>query len=284
MTTRAGIKYRRPGAPFWPTSRQLLVGFISTIGQQLTPVSTLLTASRLFGFSENQTRVALSRLVNKGTFERVENLGYRLANQSHPIQQLALSWREIPNVSQRWSLNWYGVLTAEFPRSDRRAARHRNRALRYLGYKIFKNGLAIRPANIKRDLEGAREQLVSFGLEAEASVFEISSLGAQDHKYALELWDSASIEKHYRHLAQEIETSFPRLKNLDIKEALIENHVLGGVVIRHLLLDPLLPDEMCDSKLRNRLIKLLDKYEHHGRKRWVQYLGSVGATNPFARV
>ncbi|MBT6434873.1 MAG: hypothetical protein HOK97_05175 [Deltaproteobacteria bacterium] len=255
---------------------------MSTIGGQLTPASTLLTASRLFGFSDNQTRVALSRLVNKGTCERVGNTGYRLANQSHPIQQLALSWREIPTLTRPWSLNWIGVLTAEFPRSNRKDARRRERALEYLGYKTFKTGLAIRPANLKQDIEEARQQLVSFGLEAEASVFEISSLRAHDHKYALSLWNSVSIDKHYRYLAKEVEKSFQRLKQLDCKEALIENHVLGGLVIHHLLLDPLLPTEMCDSKLRNGVVKLLDKYERHGRKRWVQYLVSVGAPNPFS--
>ena len=80
----------------WPTLRQLLVGFLSTIYPQRVPVAPLVTATKLFGFSDNQIRVMLSRLVRANTFERDENGHYGLASSTKPIHELARSWREIP--------------------------------------------------------------------------------------------------------------------------------------------------------------------------------------------
>ena len=56
-----------------------------------------------------------------------------------------------------------------------------------------------------------------------------------------------------------------------------ESFLVGGVAIRRLVLDPLLPDEIVPSAERHRLIESMRRYDRLGREIWSGWLGEPRA-------
>ena len=141
------------------TPKSLILDLLSTVPQSAMPVAALVAAGHLFGISANNIRVTLARLRAAGMIDQDERGRYRLATKAAPVGKHVIAWRDIEQRVRAWDGGWIGVHTAAVQRSERRAHRHGDRALRFLGFERFDAGLHLRPDNLAGGVVAVRQQL-----------------------------------------------------------------------------------------------------------------------------
>ena len=243
------------------------------------PVAALVAAAHLFKISENNLRVTLVRLRGAGMIEQDDRGRYRLAHGAAPVGKQVIAWRDVEQRVRPWDGGWIGVHTAAVQRSERRAHRHADRALRFLGFQRFDAGLHLRPNNLTGGVEGAHQQLYDLGLDAKALVFGIRDLDAAAERRARRLWDTPALREGYRASLAALTKSEQRLADLPAHAALVESFRLGGRVIRQIVLDPLLPEPLVPTGERTALVQAMCRYDRAGRACWSSFLKqSIAAT------
>jgi len=254
------------------TPKSLVLDLLSTAPQRAMRVGALLAAGELFGISANNVRVTLARLRAVGMVDQDERGLYRLAAGAEPVGKQVTTWRDVEERVRPWDGGWIGVHTAAVQRSERRAHRHGDRALRFLGFERFDAGLHLRPDNLVGGVETVRQHLHELGLDRKAMVFRISDLDPHADQRARRLWDTAALRSGYRTSLAALTKSARRLAALPSDEALVESFVLGGRVIRQLVLDPLLPEPLIPADERRALVEAMCRYDRAGRARWAAFL------------
>jgi phenylacetic acid degradation operon negative regulatory protein len=253
-----------------PAARSFVLDLLSTLRRGSMPVSALVEAAALFGIAENSVRVALARLLAAGRIERDERGRYRLGAGAEPVGARVRAWRELEQRLRSWDGGYVAVLAG--PRGPRTAARRRERALRLLGLRELAPGFSVRPDNLRGGVAAAREALLALGLGPADGVARLASLDAATESRARHLWDAEALRAGYRRALGELFRSERRLGRLRAEEAMVESFLLGGRVIRQLVLDPLLPDEILGSADRSRLLAAMRRYDALGRACWAPFL------------
>lgn len=263
-----------------PSAKSLTLDLLSTLAGGTMPVSALVKAGELFGIAENSLRVALARLVTSGQVDRDDRGRYRLGRSAAPVDRRVTSWRRLGERHRPWSDGWVGVYTAGIPRrpSDQQTQR-RLRALRFLGFGELAPGLWLRPDNLRGGVDAVREDLVGLGLEAGVLVVGIHALDAATDAHARGLWDVASLCAAYRRSLADIEASERHLPMISEEQAMVESFLLGGRVIRQLVLDPLLPEPILPVGDRDALVEAMRRYDRLGRACWAAFLERNGVAN-----
>lgn len=238
------------------------------------PVRALVEAGRRFGIAENSLRVALARLLARGRVERDARGRYRLGPGAEPIRRQVVSWRSLAARQRAWDGSWLMVHVPGVPEAAKR--RRGERALRLLGLRALEPSLMLRPDNLRDGVDGARERLLALGLDARARVFEARGLDGASDAAARRLWDVDALEAGYAASLEQLERSARRLPELPEAEAMVESFLLGGRMIRQLVLDPLLPDEILPSRSRDALVTAMRAYDHAGRRCWARFLDRYG--------
>jgi phenylacetic acid degradation operon negative regulatory protein len=241
------------------------------------PVSALVAAARLFRIDQDALRVAIARLLGAGQIARDERGQYRLGEAAHAVDRRVLGWRAAEQRCQRWPGGWWLVRAGELPPARSRERRQRARALSLLGFAELEPGLALRPDNLRLSLAELREELRELGLEAGALLAHLSELDPQSEVRARGLWRREELEERYLSSLAELETSEARLASLSEERAMVESFLLGGRVIRELVLDPLLPEPLAPEAERRSLIAAMRRYDRAGRRAWASFMKRLGA-------
>jgi phenylacetic acid degradation operon negative regulatory protein len=254
-----------------PSPKSLIFDLLSTLAGGTMPVGALVQAAQLFEIAENSLRVALARLLAAGQVERDERGRYRLSASAAPIDRRVRQWRRLGERLEEWRGSWIGVCTS----AD--GARRRERALRWLGFRALHPGLGVRPSNWSGGVGRIREELGQLGLARdEVLVFELSGLDPVAHARACALWNGDELCRGYRAHRSELEQSRRRLLSADEREGMVESYLVGGRVIRHLALDPLLPEPIVPASERDALVDDMRRYDHLGRAYWAGFLERHG--------
>lgn len=252
------------------------------------PVKTaeLELAAAQLGIDANQVRVALSRLRSQGKIASESRGVYRLS-ESVQLEQTALGpWRErLDRVADAWDGDHFVALTSWLPKSDRKAARNRRRALTRLGFREHHPGVAIRPANLHLSLEDMTELLQRLGFDAGGDVLRAAELSFDPRGHWGESVD-------YRSRARELEDGLEALRKDGSVDAAVTAFQVANERIRDCVRDPLLPHEWVDAAGRARFWQALIEYDAFGRTLWkrnvwdrlsVSPSGSSGAQKESAR-
>jgi phenylacetic acid degradation operon negative regulatory protein len=250
-----------------PSPKSLVLDLLSTARRGPIAVRALVAAGDLFGIAENAIRVALARLRACGLVERDERGRYRLAPGAAAVQAQVSSWRRTEQRVRPWRGGWLAVHTAALSPRVRRS-RPTARALDYLGFRELTPGLVVRPDNLAGGAPVVRAQLRALGLPAQAPVFALSELDADDERRARGLWDARTLVRTYRGLRAALDASARRLPTLSVGNARVESFRLGGRAIRQLVLDPLLPEPLLPAGERRALLEALLRYDRLGRACW----------------
>ncbi len=255
-----------------PTPKSLILDLLSTLSRGAVPVRGLVAAGRLFEIPDNRLRVALARLLAAGVVERDEHSHYRLAEGANAVSDQIRSWRHGAEARRPWSGAWLAVhgKPGDGPRG--RGAR----ALRFLGFRAFESGLALRPDNLEGGVEDARARLAQLGLASPARVFQIRELDAASERRARALWDARALRAGYRATIAALDASAARLPRLARDVAMAESFRLGGAAIGQIVLDPLLPEPLLDASELVALIAASRRYDRLGRRVWKGWI-STGA-------
>jgi phenylacetic acid degradation operon negative regulatory protein len=251
-----------------PTAKSLILDLLSTIGDRSMPVRALVAAADLFAIEENSLRVALARLLAAETVERDERGEYRLGRRAAAVQQQVRSWRRIEDRVCQWNGGWLGVHTGALRRESRATLERRRRALRFLGFRELVPGLQIRPDNLTASREALYEELVTLGLPTAAPVFSMAMLDGSSDTAARALWDGDALVADYRRSRAELEESEARLPAISARNAMVESFLLGGRVIRQIVLDPLLPEPIVPAGELRDLVAAMRRYDKLGHSCW----------------
>ncbi len=260
-----------------PTARSLTLDLLSSLRGGAMPVSALVAAARLFRIDENALRVAIARLLGAGQIARDERGQYRLGEAAHAVDRRVLGWREAEQRTQRWPGGWWLVRAGDLPPARSREHRPRERALSLLGFAELAPGLALRPDNLRASLAELRGELRELGLEADAMLVHASQLDAGSEARARGLWKREAFRESYRRSLAELEASEARLAGLSEERAMVESFLLGGRVIRELVLDPLLPEPLAPEAERRALVAAMRRYDRAGRRAWASFMKRLGA-------
>jgi phenylacetic acid degradation operon negative regulatory protein len=258
------------------TAKSFVLDLLSTMRGGAMPVRVLVAAGERFGIEENSIRVALARLRAAGQIERDERGQYGLGIRAEAVRRRVTSWRTAHQriVKDRpWNGTWIAVQrSARSSRLTGQRLRRRERALRFLGFRRFEPSLYLRPDNLQGGIDKVREDLQGLGLEPEALVFSLSNLDVVSEGRARGLWDVAELRAGYRLSIATLEKSERRLRDLSESEAMVESFLLGGKVIRQIVLDPLLPEPLVPAAERAALVEASLRYDRVGRSCWTRFL------------
>jgi phenylacetic acid degradation operon negative regulatory protein len=88
----------------------------------------------------------------------------------------------------------------------------------------------------------------------------------------------------YRKSVAELAASEARLPDLSVRAAMVESFLLGGRVIRQLVLDPLLPERIFEVAERRALVVAMRRYDKLGHACWRAFFADYRLTSQHAPV
>jgi phenylacetic acid degradation operon negative regulatory protein len=250
------------------SARELILTLIDSATSSVLTARYFVAAGALFDMDHRSIRVALARLVRDGSLRQVERGTYGLGSRAGTLHSLVRNWSSVESSVKPWSGNWLAVHTAHLPRSDKTRARSRERALALYGYAEPYAGLWVRPDNLIITPSQLYTALQELGLDTAAIGYTIQGL-MPGHAFNTEqLWDRHALQQRYAgHLHTLTEVS-ARLPGLAEQEAAKETLLVGRAVTREILLDPLLPEELVDTGLRQQMVNAMKKFDRVGKIFW----------------
>ena len=268
MATVANPRY----VPRHLTARELVIDFLSNRYPREMSVQEIAGVGIALGFSEQSLRMALTRLVEQSVAANTGRGRYRLSPSGEAMRDEVRKWRHLDDLAKPWSGAWIGVFDAAIPRSDRAALRRHERAMRLRGFRELQSGLWLRPANLRDSVAELRDHLRALGLHPVALVVGLHDLDDDARAKATGLWEIAAMLATYRALTDELLASKGKLERLPLDTAAAESMVLGRDVIRHINLDPVLPEELMPNRALTNLIRVMTDYDQNARQIWRRFM------------
>jgi len=219
-------------------------------------------------------RVALARLCASGVVERDERGRYRLGAPTEAIRSRVAWWRRMDERLREWDGSWVALHTAARTGGRGRDRERSLRARRLLGFRELSTGLELRPDNLVGGVAWVREQLASLGLEPEILTSQLRALDPESERRARTLWDADALEAGYRASLDALARSEKHLPGLSREQSMVESFLIGGRVLRQLVLDPLLPERIVSASARRELVDAMQRYDARGRACWAEFLRS----------
>lgn len=202
------------------TARSVALSTLLGYHPPALPISALIKVGALFGIAERATRVALTRMVKDGDVA-VEDGVYRLSDRL--LRRQAKQDEISSPQTKAWDGDWQmAVVTGTArPLAERVALRKT-----MVSYRMaeLREGVWLRPDNLCQELNGRLAEQCEF----------FCSRYAHPGALAEQLWDLPGWSAEAHRL----------LALLDDAEELVEGFMATAEVIRHLLLDPYLPEDL----------------------------------------
>lgn len=224
------------------------------------------------GLASNAMRVCLSRL-KAGDFVECDARGwYRLGPAARSLSEELANWRQRESQTLQWRGAWIAAHLDRLPSAQRKRQRQQARALALLGFREWRPGLAVRPDNLRKGVEGVRARLHALGFAAQQPVFVMSGLEDEAQAALPGLWDLKTLNLSYRKGLAALELSRKRAARLSLDKAGAETFRVGGDALRSLAFDPLLPAPLVEVSSRKRYAAAVQSYDELGRHYWSQIL------------
>ena len=255
-----------------PVARKLLLKLLGSRDNIKMNASAAVRVGALFGISENNIRVTLTRLQSAQLITLIDRGDYKLADKGIKFAKEIHQWREDENGLVPWQNDWVIAQTSLLPKSDKKQLRTTERALKLVGMMKLASDMYIRPNNFSGGVSEVRDKLHTLGLSGKALVFSASDFDNQTQANAMKLWSHLNLETLYKDGCCEIEKSLARMPTLPLEEATKESYVIGDRALYHLVFDPLLPSPFVDVAMRERYRNLVKKYDDMGAQIWLRFL------------
>jgi phenylacetic acid degradation operon negative regulatory protein len=255
-----------------PVARKLLLKLLGSRDNIKMNASAAVRVGALFGISENNIRVTLTRLQSAQLITLVDRGDYKLADKGIRFAKEIHQWREDENGLVPWQNDWVIAQTSLLPKSDKKQLRTTERALKLVGMMKLASDIYIRPNNFSGGAGEVRDKLYSLGLSSKTLVFNAKDFDSKTQGKAMGLWRHLNLETLYKEGCSELEKSLARMPTLPLEEATKESYVIGDRALYHLVFDPLLPTPFVDVAMRERYRNLVKKYDDMGAQIWLRFL------------
>ena len=254
------------------TARSVVASTLLGASPPQLPVRTIVRCGALFGFGEGAVRTAVSRMLADGSLEvDSRHAVYRVSgklSERHARQSESRSPQQ-----RRWNGSWTQVVVtaAARPAAQRASLRTAARTLRLAE---LREGVWMRPDN----LDPQRHEAAWTTVRSQGEIMRCNPDG-DPAALAGRLWDLDSWARTARDFESRLRSHRGAL-NADDPPALAEGFLLSAAVLRHLLADPLLPDELVAGALPAgssggwpgaRLRQVYDDYDRRYKTAWRQW-------------
>lgn len=205
------------------TARSVVLSVLLGAHPAWATASELIRLTNDFGIKETTLRVALTRMVGAGDLIRSAD-GYRLSNRL-----LARQRRQDDAIDprvRRWRGDWVVLIVTSVGRDARTRAALRT-AMHNKRFGELREGVWMRPDNLELDLDP----------ELEARVRILTARDDTPAELAGQLWDLPTWAQQGRTLLDEMAAA-PDIPS---------RFMVAAATVRHLLTDPVLPDELLPS-------------------------------------
>lgn len=255
------------------SARELILALIDSSSSETLTASYLITAGRLFDIDPGNVRVALARLVKESALVTTGRGLYQRGNRAGALHSLVRGWANVETALKPWQGNWLVAVLSHLNRGDRKRLRGWERALRLFGFADNGNGFWLRPANFATELDELRTRMLELGLSEQAPLLDVAELASPEPLQPDRLWPISDLEDGYRANLRLLEASTERLGGFDDNFATPdlaarETLLIGRAVTRDILLDPLLPEALIDTRLRGEMIDKMKAYDRVGKRLW----------------
>ena len=257
--------------PLEPSATELVLDLLVTHPDQALSVQSLARAAEVMGIATPSIRVALTRLLQQGRIEKAERGRYALRVGGNPLQYEVEHWLDKERRLKPWTRGWILVHGAD-ARLDRTSAKHHAHALQLQGFRALASQLWARPDNLADGIEAMRQTLLRLGLAPESAVFRGQEFDEAATRRMMDLWDVAAIRAGYAQARQALARSTARIEGMPLPQAACETLLLGRTVIRSIVRDPLLPEEMLPSAERRALLHAMRHYQDNAKRLWLRVL------------
>ncbi|WP_422965962.1 PaaX family transcriptional regulator [Undibacterium sp. TJN25] len=255
-----------------PSSSDVVLDLLFGHAEHQLSAQALCKAGDLFGIGSQSMRVALTRLLQQGKLGKTGRGNYQLNPGGNTLFRDVDDWLHKENRARSWNGRWLGVHVDALARADKTIWRRHDKAIALRGFRPLRKFLYVRPDNLKGTLAQTRAELHALGLIDSALLFEIATLEPQDDAAVRALWDTDMLRLRYRALLDLLARSGKALPKLAQGPAARESLLVGREVIRHIILDPLLPAEMMPTQERHELIDAARQYQAQARSYWSCFL------------
>lgn len=250
-----------------PTAKRIILELMSASDGHEATAASLVAAGKLLGVADGSVRVALTRLVADGTLVVSERGVYRLGAAAIAVTREVTSWRDLERQVRRWDGSWVCV------QATGAAHRRRDHALRLLGFRELGDGLFVRPDNLAGGVAALRERLHALGVAAATLVYRATDLDADTDARARRLWDRDRLSASYHQWCERIARWLAEVGELPLRRAARDAFYFGGDVLRAIVFDPRLPDELVDVTARRALLAAAHRVDSTGRALWRRLVG-----------
>ena len=269
--------YFKPLAPEDVSARALVLSLISGAEAGPQTIARLISAAALFGIEASTLRVAVTRLIKEGLLESPDRGRYMPGPKAKALTRRLQDWQNVHSKLTAWNGDWLIALTHPLGRTDRKQLRARERALTLFGYREAETAFWVRPANLARDLEAHRMDLVDIGADAAITLIRASSLAMPRPPDWPALWSPGQLAENYAAAIRTMQDSLARLPGKRADDAAREALLIGQAVLRLINLDPLLPRELGNQADFFRMVDQMRAYNEAGQKCWSDYHAGVQA-------
>ncbi len=249
----------------------LLVTVLGLFPRRTLTAKRLIEIGALFDHSERSIRVGLARLTADGRIDARERGVYAVSAETRGVLDELTAWKTIERRLLPWDGTWLAVHTAGVQRVERKRLRRHETALRLRGFRALDDSIWFRPANLSGGLAVVKQALLKLGVDDQAVVLHVSELDEGLATRVPALWDVRLLRGEYRASLDMIRRSGKRLGKLELYAGMVETLQVGRHVVRQILLDPLLPDEMIGNTHRRDLIGEMTAYDDRGKSVWAAY-------------
>jgi phenylacetic acid degradation operon negative regulatory protein len=250
--------------------KSIILDLLTPRGRRPMGAAAIIQACALFGITPNAARVTLARLCAEERLERVGHAEYAISAGAEQVNRFVRSWPRLQSLERPWSGGWiFAHLERPAPAASREALA---RALRMARFAPVSPTLAVRPDNLRLELADYRDALARFGAPVGFFVAraELDDLALVE-RWTAELWPVERLRAAHTRMAERLERSLARLPRIAFERALVETFRLGGQGIRHLVLDPILPEVIMPGAERARLADTMIAYDEAGRALWRRF-------------
>jgi phenylacetic acid degradation operon negative regulatory protein len=267
--------YFEPLDPKDVSPRALVLSLMSSAFSAPQSIGRLIDAAALFDIEPATLRVAVTRLLKEGLLESPDRGVYQPGPNSKALTRRVQGWKDVSSRTVPWKGDWLVAMTSHLGRTDRKQLRARERALGLSGYKDTKAGYWVRPANLARELDDHRADLIGIGADDAISVLRVTERALPNSQRWETLWRTEVLAKTYKAATEAMTASLERLPNLPKDIAARESLLIGQAVIRTINFDPMLPPELSDQDAFLRMVDTMARYNETGRKCWQAYYASM---------
>jgi phenylacetic acid degradation operon negative regulatory protein len=217
------------------TPRSLIASLLLRTPTAAMRGSRLVQWCALFGVAEGTTRVALSRMVERGELHAQDGR-YALAGRVEH-RRAAQDWSLDP-VLGRWNGRWRTAVVGSGSRDAGERAALRD-AMRRMRYGELREGVWTRPDNLPR----ASAPVESWAVADSQCEWWSSSPDADGTTLATRLFDEARWSERARSITPRL-TAATRALDADNEASIADAFVAGAGSLAHLRADPVLPREL----------------------------------------